>query len=395
MKLVTTFSTLVSNLDSVTSVVEDKLIDESARNIIFKITETGVSLMGYSLLAICKTPLEEGSFSVSFEDGELVDGVMYMQIKSKELNNFLGTFKSLKKTKPSEVEFQTINGKVRLIVTEDFMPTDEDEEIKSQKSVWVFDNIPVKSSVIKAIEIEANKEDEERIDSVSLLMYINSMLPLLSDEGNSLPSKLNFCEDYVCAVPNKFATLFSNTLPKAFKGVSLNYSAISFLKKVLATSEVVFISRTETHISVITERSEAFLNYLTKLPNTQLYLEYYKKDHAIVVDRLYLKDVLKRLSVINENATITIDSEEGVLKVKNSKFSQEVPILSQKGMDELGSVTFKLATDVISKAIIGDDAVFTAESTDLRIYVVKTQTSGYMLYITDAYDMWFSVIQVR
>lgn len=394
MKLVMNFNKILENLDYVSTVVEDKLLDESLRNIIFKLTETGVSLIGYSSISICKTHLQQGDFEVSFNEGDLENGVAYMQLKSKELSNFLGTFKTLKTTKPVAVEFETFRNKVRLTVVEEFLNSEEGEAPKTQKSVWMFDNLEVKPNVLKEIGVEVGEGTS--VSSLDILLCVNSLSPLVSDEGgNSLPSRLNFAEDYVVAVPGTFASLFRNELPEAFKGITLGYSALNFLRKILMSNEVVTISRSEIYLTISTGTSDAFLRYQTKIPNTELYLRNYKKDHAVVVDRLYLRDVLKRLSIVNDNALIEVDTANNVLKLKNSKFSQDVPLLAQKGMEGLPSVSFKLATAIFNKAIIGDDSVFAPEGGEVRMYITPLSPSGYVICFSDATDLWFSAVQVR
>ena len=395
MKLRIPFDILVNNLDYVSTVVEDKLLDDSMRNIIFKLTSKGVCLIGYNSIAICKTHLQEGDYRVEFMEGDLKSSeegeVMYIQVKSKELNNFLSTFKSLNKTKPSDVLFETINAKIRLTVFEE--PVDEMDTRLSQPSVWVFDNIVVKENVLKEIN-QKIEEGGQSIQSLDILLYLTTLLPLLSDEGgNSLPSKMHFSKDYVYVMPKMFATLFTNVLPEAFQDVVFSYSALNFLKKVLDHNEVVSVNKTATHVTLVTDTSAALLRYTTKMPDQKVYQNAVKKDNGVGLDKLYLKDVLKRLSISNESVTITVKALEEVMEVKNSKFSQVIPLTQVKGMEGLGNVVFKLTPEILNKAVIGDNSG--AFPDELFLYIVPQQTSGYTLVFADATSSWFSILSVR
>lgn len=395
MKLRIPFDILINNLDYVSTVVEDKLLDDSMRNIIFKLSERGVSLIGYNSIAICKTHLQEGDYRVEFGEGDLKTSeegeVMYIQVKSKELNNFLSTFKSLNKTKPSDVLFETINAKIRLTVFEE--PVDASDTHLSQPSVWVYDNINVKENVLKEIN-QKIEEGGQSLQSLDILLYLTTLLPLLSDEGgNSLPSKMHFSKDYVYVMPKMFATLFTNVLPEAFQDVVLSYSALNFLKKVLDHNDVVSVNKTATHVTLVTDTSEALLRYTTKMPDQKVYQNAVKKDNGVGIDKLYLKDVLKRLSISNESITITIKANEEKMEVKNSKFNQVIPLTQVKGMEGLGSVVFKLTPEILNKAVIGDNTG--AFPDELFLYVVPQQTSGYTLVFADSTSSWFSIISVR
>lgn len=391
MKFKLGYDTLVNNLEYVSTIVEDRLLDESMRNIIVRINKSGiVHFIGYNSIVICRTRLEEGDYRLTEEDDKYDESQnFYMQLKAKELMNFLNTFKSLKRTKPTDVLIETVNNKLRLTV---FEVEDTDNGIRELSSKWVFDNIPLKLNVKNEINMEL-KATETSLQSINVSFYLASLTPLLSDEnGNGLPSRMHFGDEYVFVVTGMFATLFKNELPEAFKQVVFTYSALNFMKKVLDRNEVVDIGKTESHLILATDTSEAFIRYIPKMPDTAIYQKAFKRDHVIVLDRKYLKDVVKRLSLTNDMATVEIDtSNEGIL-VKNSKFSQLVPIQFERGMTELGKITFKIATKVLDKAIIGDDNVFPEQ---IGIYINPLANTGYVLIFSDSSDKWFSTVQVR
>lgn len=391
MKFKLGYDTLINNLEYVSTIVEDRLLDESMRNIIVRINKSGVvHFIGYNSIVICRTRLENGDYRLTEEDDVYDESQnFYMQLKAKELMNFLNTFKSLKRTKPTDVLIETVNNKLRLTV---FEVEDTDEGIRELNSKWLFDNIPLKLNVKNEINMEL-KATETSIQSINVLFYLSSLVPLLSDEnGNGLPSRMHFGDDYVFVVTGMFATLFKNELPEAFKKVVFTYSALNFMKKVLERNEVVDIGKTESHLILATDTSEAFIRYIPKMPDTSIYLKSFKRDHVVVLDRKYLKDVVKRLSLTNDMATVEIDTNNEGLLVKNSKFSQLVPIQFERGITELGKITFKIATKVLDKAVIGDDNIFPEQ---IGIYINPLANTGYVLIFSDSSDKWFSTVQVR
>ena len=403
MKLKISYDDLVPSLDYVSSVVEDKFLEDNMRNIIFLFRRSaqGVSLMlaGYNKIATCRTVLTDVDYEFTGDEEDkwmqLDDGtaITYMQIKSKELNNFLGSFRSLKKTKPTDCEFATVRNKVRLIVQEE--PKDESDERAEQlrnTSLWMFDNAILKPAVLHDILMELPTEGEESIASTDVLFYLNTLLPLVSDEGgSSLPSKMHFSDEYIFCVPN-FATLMVNQLPSAFKGIVLAYSALNFLKKVSEHTEYMAVNKTGTHITIKTDNSEAFLRYMTKMPDHTIYTRECKKDHMVAIDRVYLREVLKRLALTNDNVTVTVKPEENVITFSNTKYSSDIPIYTQRGLEELGTdITFKMVQNHLNKAIIGDDSVFP----DVLGIYLNRKGSGFTLVFSDTTGQWFSTMQVR
>lgn len=403
MKLRISYNDLVPSLDYVSSVVEDKFLEDNMRNIIFLFRRSaqGVSLMlaGYNKIATCRTVLTDVDYEFTGDEEDkwmqLDDGtaITYMQIKSKELNNFLGSFRSLKKTKPTDCEFATVRNKVRLIVQEE--PKDESDERAEQlrnTSLWMFDNAILKPAVLHDILMELPTEGEESIASTDVLFYLNTLFPLVSDEGgSSLPSKMHFSDEYIFCVPN-FATLMVNQLPSAFKGIVLAYSALNFLKKVSEHTEYMAVNKTGTHITIKTDNSEAFLRYMTKMPDHTIYTRECKKDHMVAIDRVYLREVLKRLALTNDNVTVTVKPEENVITFSNTKYSSDIPIYTQRGLEELGTdITFKMVQNHLNKAIIGDDSVFP----DVLGIYLNRKGSGFTLVFSDTTGQWFSTMQVR
>lgn len=395
MHLSTSYEVLTGTLSNIASVVEDSLSSEEMRNVIFAVSENQMKMIGVNQLITYRKRIELGDFRVVFSEEDKLheDGMFYFQLNSKELTSFLNTFKGMRKTKPSDVIFETKNGgiKIELTVVEDSL---SDSGVKNT-SQWTFDNSPINRSVFAELSRQLPAEDSgwSPVPTKHILGYVANMLPIMTSEGNStLYNILTFGDDFVVAFNQRFNTLMQNILPDQFKGISLNYRAVSFMKSVICNSDMVEVNKTDMQLVFKTEDSEAFVKFLTRLPAYKMFLESYKEDHGIVIDRQYFKDVLKRLALVNENITLVIDGSKNEISVSNTKFRQKIDILQTKAMEELGEVHLKVRPQVFQQAIVGDDNQFSGE---LCIYFVKSENGGYTTIFTDLSKSWMSIAVLR
>ena len=116
------------------------------------------------------------------------------------------------------------------------------------------------------------------------------------------------------------------------------------------------------------------------------YIDRLKKDVGIVVDRFYLKDVLRRMGNISTDGTMRVSGED--LIVENNNFQQVIPLIKAKEGAE--RVAFKVSIYAITSAILGKDDVF---KNDVFIYLIP-KAHGYMLYMMDNSGAWLTVSQV-
>ena len=124
-----------------------------------------------------------------------------------------------------------------------------------------------------------------------------------------------------------------------------------------------------------------------KMTNYKMYVEKRSKDKGIVVDRFYLKDVLKRMGNIDPNGKMSV-TEDQCLHVGNASFEQLIPLEMVKEGTE--GVSFNVPISILQKIIVGRDDVF---SDDLFLYFVPTGR-GYIVYLSDKTGAWFSNTQV-
>lgn len=378
MKIKLNFNELASTLSYVNTILSDKTVDEKMKNAIFLVDDGDVTVVGYSALTFSRTKLN----SVETED---IEDSWDFQVKAGELNKIISSYSSLYKTKVEEIEFEKYNNKIRVIIHEEAIK--EEDARLAQTGRFLLDSIPIMDSVNKEIHLEF-PEDSDIIMSNELLLYIDSLFPLMSnDSANSLTSKMSFSQGYVFVMSSYISSFFANKLPDSFKGLTLGYSSVNFLKRLCEGVDNIDVQRIDKYLCIRSGLTEAFLKYQRVKVNESTYVKRMSNENGVVLDRLYLKDVLRRMSVSSQDGMVKM-TDMG-LEVSNEGFSQIIPLNNKKG--DVDNLKFRISVPVLSKTIIGDDGVFPSE---LFLYFVKSG-NGYVLYVKDATGGWFSTTQVR
>lgn len=387
MKFICDYASLVSDLSDLAEVVEDGLVSEDLRNVIFKFTPESTELIGANQLITFKRTLKPENCRVFAEDADYKDGVRYIQFNSKELNNLLGSYKGVRRTSVEEVSFELqASNRVKCTVYEKDLETND-----MRLSSWTLVDIPMKKNVLGLINISSPSTELQTVEARTILFYTKNMLPLLQT-GTTLYSRLTFAEDYVISFTQKCVTFMRNMLPDAFKGILLTHRAVSFMGKVLCNADTVGVSRDDQYLYFETDNSRAFIRYDNRLPQYKMYLDSFKRDHAFSLDRIYLKDTLKRLKLSNELVELTVDTEKSEIVLKNTSFIQSLDLLQTKALDECGNIRFKVMPDVIADTILGSDDEF---SQNLFVYYCPQHNKVAIVVFTDDSGSWFSCITVK
>lgn len=397
MKVVFKFDALLQNLVDLSLVAEDIMSSEDMKNVIFRITKEDIQLIGINQIVYSfRRTLPHDMYHLEVSDDELNAGVGYMQIKSKELIGYLNSYKSLRRTEVEEVELTLVNN-----LTIVCKVSEKDlEDGRIHLSSYTFNNIPIKPNLIQNITLIADEDIAgESVPMTDILLYTKNMLPILKND-TSLYGYLIFGTDGVVVAYNAlFTTFMKNKLPSSFSGIKLSYRAISLIDKIFANDTQVICKKLDRHLYFYSEatNSEAFIVYDGKLPNYSVTKNLFVKDHAFVLDRVYLKDILKRLSLVNEDIEFKIKCDEDVVEVKNSKFHQAIPVLQKKALEEYDQISFRIRPDALSKAIIGSDDEF---SPNTFVYYCPQPNGKVVLIFTDntgidGENAWYSAIQTQ
>lgn len=382
MKIKIGYSQLTGVLSYVNTILSDKAVGDNLKNVIFSVSKDEVMVIGYSALTFCRTRL-------TALDGCEIDGVeedWVFQIKAGELNKILSSYASLSKTTVEAVELSKLNERsIRLYIHE--KAKDGVDDKFSQVSHFDLDDVPMQESVKKEIYTEFPSETDAVMCN-ELLVYIDSLFPIMSnDSSSSMTSKLNFSEEYVFVVSSHVNSFFKNELPESFKGLTLGYSSVNFLKRLCLNVDSVNVKRVDRYLCIHSGNTEAFLKYQMVNIKTDPYVKSMNTDNGVVLDRTYFKDVLKRMNISAQNGSVRM-VEDG-MEISNENFSQIIPINNKKG--NVDDLKFKMSVPVMVNTIIGDDSLFPE---DIFIYFVKSG-AGYRVYVMDSTGAWFSVVQVR
>lgn len=309
----------------------------------------------------------------------------YFQIKASELSKIMSSYSNLYKTKVEQIDIEDNNVRTKITVHE--IPIDEEKDAKlAQNSVFEVENAPILPKILSDIKSEFPEESNSVVCS-ELLFYLSSLLPLMSnDSANSTASKLNFAEDYVFTLNSSCSAFIKNQLPEEFKGITLGYSSVGFLKKLCEGTDFISVARDKIYLCIESGNTQAFMRFKPIKINYKSYVQKKSKEKGIVIDRLYMKDVLRRMGSISVDGKMHIDSENSLI-VMNDVFQQEVPL--ERCKTGTVGLSFKISIPIMNSLIIGNDEVLSSE---LFIYFVET-TRSYIIYLQDKSGTWFSSTQ--
>lgn len=379
MKITVDFTELNNVLGYIYTILSDKSVEDKVKNVIFNVSNTSVTVIGYNQITFSRTVLEKVTYEGIPEEG------WYFQIKASELSKIMSSYSNLYKTKVEQIDIEDNNVRTKITVHE--IPIDEEKDAKlAQNSVFEVENAPILPKILSDIKSEFPEESNSVVCS-ELLFYLSSLLPLMSnDSANSTASKLNFAEDYVFTLNSSCSAFIKNQLPEEFKGITLGYSSVGFLKKLCEGTDFISVARDKIYLCIESGNTQAFMRFKPIKINYKSYVQKKSKEKGIVVDRLYMKDVLRRMGSISVDGKMHIDSENALI-VMNDVFQQEVPL--ERCKTGTVGLSFKISIPIMNSLIFGSDEAFSPE---LFIYFVET-TRSYIIYLQDKSGTWFSSTQ--
>lgn len=415
MRFSSRYSDLMDCLADVSSVLDDSFIPDDARNVIFKFQlaspSNEVYLIGINRVITLRRRMVSESCTIDLDESEVDgDGVLLISIKAKELTNFLGSYKGLRKTRVEDVILErTDHGKIKCTVVEknvfsedelaNLMYSEGGEEIvnRTMTSTWVFDSIPIPANLRNNINLVGPKGDLVQLRREYVQLHTQNLLPIMQN-GTNLYSTLLFDSESVVGFNQAYTTIMKNRIAdgEVFSDVMLTYKAISYIDRLVSSEDVIEVAKTDKHIYIRTLLSETFLIYSTRMALYKNVADLFTRNSVVTVDRIYLKDVLKRLMLINDSIEVNIKPADNVATLSNSKFSQDIDLAYQRGMSQYNSVRFKIMPDVMNKAIIGADDKFINPdaSHGSEVYIYYCADSNAIVF-SDASDGWYSVVKVK
>lgn len=360
------YNTLTYLLDNATSVTSDSALKDADKTIFFLVNNDGESI------AVAKN--SDLFIRVKFTP-ELVKEAGNVQLNSSELSKILGTFSSLSRTRVESVEFKVNNSKVQVIVHE--VALDKGYEEFAGDTSYSLDSIKIKEKTLQDISIEFDDENAVDVDSMELDIVLSTLMPIMDSKKGLNNNQIHFASDQIFVMDNRSQVFYKNILPEVFGNSAFRYTSVAYMRKMIQTSNHLRVVISGNKFAIRSENGEieAYINQLGVRFNYKPTLEGITKENGIVLDRAFLKDIIRRLSIMGSDPKVSIQ-EDGV-HITTESFSRVIPIMNSKGNVE--GIEFKVNSSLLSSMIIGDDSVM---SNDLFLYFERA-TRGIQLTISD------------
>lgn len=361
------YDNLVYLLDNATSVTSDSALKDADKTIFFLIKEEGESI------AVAKN--SDLFIRVKFTP-ELVKEAGNVQVNSSELSKILGTFSNLSRTRVESIEFKVHKSKVQVIVHESAL--DEDYQDFAGDTSYSLDSINIKEKTLQDISVEFDDENAVDVDSMELDIVLSTLLPIMDSKKGLNNNQIHFAIDQIFVMDNRSQIFYKNILPGVFSNSSFRYTSVAYMRKLIQTSNHlrVVISGNKFAIRSESGEVEAYINQLGVRFNYKPTLEKITKENGIILDRAFLKDIIRRLSIMGSDPKVSIQ-EDGV-HITTESFSRVIPISNSKGNVE--GMEFKVNSSLLASMIIGDDSVM---SNNLFLYLEPVKPRGIQLTISD------------
>jgi hypothetical protein len=361
------YDNLVYLLDNATSVTSDSALKDADKTIFFLIKDEGESI------AVAKN--SDLFIRVKFTP-ELVKEAGNVQVNSSELSKILGTFSNLSRTRVESIEFKVHKSKVQVIVHESAL--DEEYQDFAGDTSYSLDSINIKEKTLQDISVEFDDENAVDVDSMELDIVLSTLLPIMDSKKGLNNNQIHFASDQIFVMDNRSQIFYKNILPEVFSNSSFRYTSVAYMRKLIQTSNHlrVVISGNKFAIRSESGEVEAYINQLGVRFNYKPTLEKITKENGIILDRAFLKDIIRRLSIMGSDPKVSIQ-EDGV-HVSTESFSRVIPISNSKGNVE--GMEFKVNSSLLSSMIIGDDSVM---SNNLFLYLEPVKPRGIQLTISD------------
>lgn len=377
------YSYLLNCLTDMSIVVEDSIVNDDSKNIVFEVSTEVVKIIGINKLITYRKIVDKDKVSVNG-----VEDTLYLQIRSKELINFLSSYKTLSRTKIKRVLFELINPfKVKCTMIETVEGSD-----KEYASQWLFENIAIKPTVKQYIDMQKPDTDLTVINTDKFKGLMENFFPSLSSTIDAYSYAI-FSSENLIALNQAYTIVGDNPFKdtEIFKGMKLSYKVLNFMNKIIFDFDSISIAKTDRNLYMTTqEGSDIFLMYNSQLPLYKPYLEMIDTTHRIELDRSYLRDILKRLTLSKEVVNVVLDCNDKEVIFKNTKFEQIIDMQAFNDIEGFEKIRFKIMPDILGKALIGNDKNFKV----VNIYY-STQNNNNIIIFSDENNSWYTIIRVK
>lgn len=370
---------------TVASIVNDKMLQDDLKTLIIWVKDGQTRFVANNGNITSATDVEA---TVDFEGAP--EGETFVQLRSKDVVDVLAAFKGLKRTKVTGLEFHIKEREAVLHVIEG--PIDDNMQYADEYNQT--SKYRITKSILKEIiksEIQKIKIDVKGIDveSANALLFFNALLPTVVKETREGSNNVIFGDQNIYTVPATYAAIMPNKLPEGFSGFRLPNTVVTFLKNFVSASEtfifhkeelgnglVILTLKNDKSVAVIkcADLSRAFdITNFVAIP-----------ENGIVIDKMYLIDVLKRININTEAVFVEVDMDNGAgsFKVVSKSMTQNVPVIRAKGS---GKFTFSIRAELLSVVVFSHAAYF---DENIFFYFETGDKNNIVMACTDNSQLW-------
>lgn len=392
MQIKVSYDDLESSLNTLAGVLSDRALQDELKNVVFWIKDNKVYLAAYNgnTVSLVEVPAEL-NLQDSFEE--------VFQLRAKDIMDVLSTFKGLKRTKVSGIHLNIKENEAVMVVQE--APLDENIIFAQefyQESKFRITKPRLKDIVKNEVQKVDMNVEGVLVNSADFLLYINALLPTVAKETRDSTSNIIFGNSHIYTVLAPYVAVMPNKLPEVFSGFRLSNTVVQFLKNFVSSEESFLVSKNVLGNGVVvltfkTNRAVAVIKCpdLSRAFDITNFLS--KPDNGVVVDKAYLVDVLRRLSLSNDAALIEVKitktetgPSQGFMRVISKNMTQNVPVKAAKGE---GDFTFSIRAELLSAVVFSHTMDF-----DENVFLYFENTPrGISLVCSDNTEMWQTKMQ--
>lgn len=381
----TNFNELDESMNTVNAIVSDKLLNDNFRNAIFRIKGNRVQIAAYNGNVTSLTDLHS-----VIEKPEGYPEESFVQFKAKEIMDVLNAFKGLRKTKVEDVEFHIEDTQAVMLIKEVPLDDEMDNADKYNQVSRFRITMPrlekLAQDAITRLEVDV---EGEVVNTSQFLIYIDSLLPTVAKETRESTSNVMFSDEWVYTALANYTAVLDNKLPEVFRGFRLKNSTVSFVKNFISGSEEFEIHKEETDgkmVILTLKVGNAVASIQCADMSRSLDMSNYVKtsENRIAVDKDYLFDVLKRIGLDTNGASVSVEfTEDGAtMTVASKQMKQDIPVERAKGV---GSYSFVMKADLFASLILSHMSVFTGQ---VYLYFEENKTGQTEMSVKDNTGLW-------
>lgn len=415
MKISIKYDVVDKALHTLMPIINDKLLAEDLKNVTLHVKGDVGKLVATStqITSAVDTDLNE----VIFEEEDIVDidadgnKEAFIQIRAKELDNILSTFKGLKRTKVTNIVFNVDETSVVMDVYEEAIDANMPNADKYKRvTKFRLVRLRIRGILLDEIKSVQNKPTESvGIPTDELDLFVNSLLPNIKNEKRDTFNTINFNEKYIYTTSSSYVAVMTNTFPivekdeegndrglgiECMQGFRLQNSKADFLKSFLNDVDKVEFTKTAMTrggvlLTIVKPGAIATLKCpdMSRVRDISSEISDLSELKGIEVDKIYLIDVLKRVKLSSDIINVEVDTLNRLMKLKSKTVVQELPILSNNGGE--GIYKFTLKVDVVDSLIFAHSNDFD----DTLKMVFRNEGNTVTLICSDRSNMWQTVIK--